>query len=143
MRKPKLTKPQIRQRSKEIVDELIKEHSEDLCAGILQELSGRVQKPQGRKAAANWDLLLEMARRLKSGKAETPTAAARQLAHRIGDVAETTARKRLRTNYSKFRLDLEKEIRAEAEDEEDASRRAEKDEVINRAFAEKVEIWDL
>ncbi len=143
MGKSKLTKPQIRQKAKEIVGELLEEHGEEICAAVLQELSGRVQKPRGRRAADNWDLYLEMGRRLASGRAKDVTDAAGSQAHRIEGVSRGTAINRLRTNYPKYKLEVEAELRAEAENEEETLRRAERDAVIDRAFEEDVEAWDL
>jgi len=143
MAKSKLTKPQIRQKAKEIVDGLLADLGEEICAAIRQELSGRVQKPKGRRPAANWDLYLEMGRRLASGMAKDVIDAARSQAHRIKDVSWDTAVNRLRTNYPKYKLEIEAELRAEAEDEEGLRRRAEKDAAIALAFEEDVEAWDL
>lgn len=144
MSKSKLTKPQIRQRAEEVVEELLREHGPEVLGVIRQLLAERVQKPKGRRVEPNWPIYLEMARSLKSGKAQHVAEAARKVAHRIEGVSEGTAVERLRKGYPKYRAGLEAELAAEAasagEDREADDLKAS---ILERAFKEDVDTWDL
>lgn len=144
MTKSKTPKPLVRQRAEEAVEKLVEEHDEDVLGVIRQLLAERVKKPLGRRAEPNWPIYLEMARSLKSGKAQHVKGAARKVAHRIKGVSEDTAVERLRKGYPKYRVELEAELAAEAasagEDREVDDLKAS---IFERAFKEDVDTWDL
>ncbi len=122
---------------------LREEYDDEVLGLVRQLLADQVKKPSGRRVEADWSVYKEMAKRLASGEANSVSDAARQLAHKISGVAESTAIGRLRNNYSKYRAALEAELAEEASAKAASTDSSHIDSIIDRAFEEYVEPWDL
>lgn len=142
MSSPKRTKLQVRQLAEAVVKRLREDHDDEVLGVVRQVLAEKVKKPSGRPVEDDWEVYKEMAKRLASGEAATVSDAARQLAHRIADVAESTALGRLRNKYPELKEALEAELAAEtsltASIDSDHQ-----DPIIEGAFEEDVKPWDL
>ena len=130
----------IRRIAEEEVDRLVEEHPPKVLGMIRKVLERRVPKFPGRLPEDRWPALLEMARILLREPKTTQTDAARRVAPMCNEVEESTVVDYLTRAYRKYRTILEAELTAEDQGDADSEERRR---VIEAAFAEDVEEWDL
>ena len=145
MSSPKRTKVYIRHLAERAMKRLRKDCDDEVLGVVRQLLAEQVEKPSGRPAENDWPVLREMAKLLASDEADSVSDAARQVAHMIPDVSETTAVERLRTNFPANRSLLETELAEEkaATSSRDVMSDDPIDEIIEKAFEEDVKVWDV
>lgn len=145
MRSPKRTKVYVRHLAEQAVERLREDCDDEVLGVVRQLLADQVEKPSGRPAENDWPVLKEMAKLLASGEADSVSDAARQVAHMIPDVLESTAVGRLRSNFPTNRSLLEAELAAEeaAASSRDGIPDDQEDDIIKKAFEEDFEVWDF